>query len=159
MQSNVWIHVILYISNYKMKIWNADLTTQKYLVKVNLNDLGLGKFSSDIKQQCLKLLTVMGTVSLSFHSEINVSICMPFSQEVELCRVSSQEKLGLTVCYRTDDEEDMGIYVSEVRGAAVRTWRRGEGGGMTWKGSGGEKPLCKVWMWRTGCLPILATFN
>ncbi|MEJ1271335.1 hypothetical protein NN561_002171 [Cricetulus griseus] len=39
---------------------------------------------------------------------------MPFSQEVELCRVSSQEKLGLTVCYRTDDEEDMGIYVSEV---------------------------------------------
>ncbi|XP_006001460.1 PDZ domain-containing RING finger protein 4 isoform X2 [Latimeria chalumnae] len=35
-------------------------------------------------------------------------------EEVELCRVSSQEKLGLTVCYRTDDEEDMGIYVSEV---------------------------------------------
>ncbi|XP_003515009.1 PDZ domain-containing RING finger protein 4 isoform X1 [Cricetulus griseus] len=35
-------------------------------------------------------------------------------KEVELCRVSSQEKLGLTVCYRTDDEEDMGIYVSEV---------------------------------------------
>uniref|UniRef100_A0A8C5K121 PDZ domain containing RING finger 4 n=1 Tax=Jaculus jaculus TaxID=51337 RepID=A0A8C5K121_JACJA len=35
-------------------------------------------------------------------------------EEVELCRVSSQEKLGLTVCYRTDDEEDMSIYVSEV---------------------------------------------
>ncbi|XP_020043745.2 PDZ domain-containing RING finger protein 4 isoform X1 [Castor canadensis] len=35
-------------------------------------------------------------------------------EEVELCRVSSQEKLGLTVCYRTDDEEDTGIYVSEV---------------------------------------------
>ncbi|XP_053413705.1 PDZ domain-containing RING finger protein 4 isoform X2 [Nycticebus coucang] len=35
-------------------------------------------------------------------------------EEVELCRVSSQEKLGLTVCYRTDDEEDSGIYVSEV---------------------------------------------
>lgn len=37
-----------------------------------------------------------------------------FLQEVELCRVSSQEKLGLTVCYRTDDEEDTGIYISEV---------------------------------------------
>ncbi|XP_005680216.2 PREDICTED: PDZ domain-containing RING finger protein 4 [Capra hircus] len=35
-------------------------------------------------------------------------------EEVELCRVSSQEKLGLTVCYRTDDEEDTGIYVSKV---------------------------------------------
>lgn len=36
-------------------------------------------------------------------------------QEVELCRLSSQEKLGLTVCYRTDDEEDTGIYISEVK--------------------------------------------
>ncbi|XP_051886365.1 PDZ domain-containing RING finger protein 4-like isoform X3 [Pristis pectinata] len=36
-------------------------------------------------------------------------------EEVELCRISSQEKLGLTVCYRTDDDEDdSGIYVSEV---------------------------------------------
>ncbi|XP_033619484.1 PDZ domain-containing RING finger protein 4 [Fukomys damarensis] len=35
-------------------------------------------------------------------------------EEVELCRLNSQEKLGLTVCYRTDDEEDTGIYVSEV---------------------------------------------
>ncbi|KAM6153468.1 PDZ domain-containing RING finger protein 4 isoform 2-T2 [Erethizon dorsatum] len=35
-------------------------------------------------------------------------------EEIELCRVSSQEKLGLTVCYRTDDEDDAGIYVSEV---------------------------------------------
>lgn len=34
--------------------------------------------------------------------------------------MSSQEKLGLTVCYRTDDEEDTGIYVSEVR-----TWQWG----------------------------------
>uniref|UniRef100_A0A3Q2Q214 PDZ domain-containing protein n=1 Tax=Fundulus heteroclitus TaxID=8078 RepID=A0A3Q2Q214_FUNHE len=25
-----------------------------------------------------------------------------------------QDKLGLTVCYRTDDEEDLGIYVGEV---------------------------------------------
>lgn len=35
-------------------------------------------------------------------------------QEVELCRMSSQEKLGLTLCYRTDDEDDIAIYVSEV---------------------------------------------
>lgn len=35
-------------------------------------------------------------------------------QEVELCRQTSQEKLGLTLCYRTDDEEDTGIYVSQV---------------------------------------------
>lgn len=54
---------------------------------------------------------------MGFLSEINVVLCVFFSQEVELCRVSSQEKLGLTVCYRTDDEEDTGIYVSEVRNA------------------------------------------
>uniref|UniRef100_A0A672QBM4 PDZ domain-containing RING finger protein 4-like n=1 Tax=Sinocyclocheilus grahami TaxID=75366 RepID=A0A672QBM4_SINGR len=35
--------------------------------------------------------------------------------EVELRRVSRQEKLGLTLCYRTDDEEDSAIYISEVR--------------------------------------------
>ncbi|NWI94967.1 PZRN3 ligase, partial [Pitta sordida] len=35
-------------------------------------------------------------------------------EEVDLHRVSSQDKLGLTVCYRTDDEDDMGIYVSEI---------------------------------------------
>ncbi|XP_064175285.1 PDZ domain-containing RING finger protein 4 isoform X2 [Anguilla rostrata] len=35
-------------------------------------------------------------------------------EEVELCRLNSQEKLGLTLCYRTDEEEDAGIYVSEV---------------------------------------------
>lgn len=35
-------------------------------------------------------------------------------QEVELYRQNSQEKLGLTLCYRTDDEEDIGIYVSQV---------------------------------------------
>lgn len=33
-----------------------------------------------------------------------------------LCRTSSQDKLGLTVCYRTDDEDDIGIFVSEVGG-------------------------------------------
>ncbi|CAK6949891.1 PDZ domain-containing RING finger protein 4 [Scomber scombrus] len=35
-------------------------------------------------------------------------------EEVELCRQNSQEKLGLTLCYRTDDEEDTAIYVSQV---------------------------------------------
>ncbi|KAI4898421.1 hypothetical protein NFI96_031807 [Prochilodus magdalenae] len=35
-------------------------------------------------------------------------------EEVELCRLNSQEKLGLTLCYRTDDEEDTAIYVSQV---------------------------------------------
>ncbi|XP_037110370.1 PDZ domain-containing RING finger protein 4-like isoform X1 [Syngnathus acus] len=35
-------------------------------------------------------------------------------EEVELCRLSSQEKLGLTLCYRTDEEEDVAIYVSEI---------------------------------------------
>lgn len=41
-------------------------------------------------------------------------------QEVELCKNSHQDKLGLMVCYRTDDEEDLGIYVGEVwRGAAA----------------------------------------
>ncbi|XP_069501488.1 PDZ domain-containing protein 4 isoform X2 [Ambystoma mexicanum] len=34
--------------------------------------------------------------------------------EVELYKSSHQDKLGLTVCYRTDDEEDLGIYVGEV---------------------------------------------
>ena len=28
--------------------------------------------------------------------------------------MNSQDKLGLTVCYRTDDEDDIGIYISEV---------------------------------------------
>ncbi|XP_043935951.1 PDZ domain-containing protein 4 [Protopterus annectens] len=35
-------------------------------------------------------------------------------EEVELYKPSHKEKLGLTVCYRTDDEEDLGIYVGEV---------------------------------------------
>ncbi|XP_022518056.2 PDZ domain-containing protein 4 [Astyanax mexicanus] len=35
-------------------------------------------------------------------------------EEVELYKSREQEKLGLTVCYRTDDEEDLGIYVGEV---------------------------------------------
>ncbi|MBN3283484.1 PZRN3 ligase, partial [Polyodon spathula] len=35
-------------------------------------------------------------------------------QEVDLYRLNSQDKLGLTLCYRTDDEDDTGIYVSEI---------------------------------------------
>ncbi|XP_065141198.2 PDZ domain-containing RING finger protein 4 [Paramisgurnus dabryanus] len=36
-------------------------------------------------------------------------------EEVELCRMNSQEKLGLTLCYRTDeDEEDAAIFVGQV---------------------------------------------
>ncbi|XP_038638461.1 PDZ domain-containing protein 4-like [Scyliorhinus canicula] len=35
-------------------------------------------------------------------------------EEVELYKQSHQEKLGLTVCYRTDDENDTGIYVGEI---------------------------------------------
>ncbi|XP_052575958.1 E3 ubiquitin-protein ligase PDZRN3 isoform X1 [Peromyscus californicus insignis] len=35
-------------------------------------------------------------------------------EEVGLCRMNSQDKLGLTVCYRTDDEDDVGIYISEI---------------------------------------------
>uniref|UniRef100_A0A9J8CCQ8 PDZ domain containing ring finger 4 n=1 Tax=Cyprinus carpio carpio TaxID=630221 RepID=A0A9J8CCQ8_CYPCA len=39
-------------------------------------------------------------------------------EEVELLRLSSQEKLGLTLCYRTDEDED--IYVSEINGRDVQ---------------------------------------
>ncbi|KAH0628800.1 hypothetical protein JD844_010343, partial [Phrynosoma platyrhinos] len=34
-------------------------------------------------------------------------------QEVELYKSSHRDKLGLMVCYRTDDEDDVGIYVGE----------------------------------------------
>ncbi|XP_078098753.1 PDZ domain-containing RING finger protein 4 [Sander vitreus] len=50
-------------------------------------------------------------------------------EEVELCRQNSQEKLGLTLCYRTDDEEDTSIYVSQVEpnSIAARDGRIKEG--------------------------------
>ncbi|XP_028814144.1 PDZ domain-containing RING finger protein 4-like [Denticeps clupeoides] len=50
-------------------------------------------------------------------------------EEVELCRLNSQEKLGLTLCYRTDEEEDIAIYVSEVgpNSIAARDGRIREG--------------------------------
>ncbi|XP_059426603.1 E3 ubiquitin-protein ligase PDZRN3-B isoform X1 [Carassius carassius] len=35
-------------------------------------------------------------------------------EEVELYRTNIQDKLGLTVCYRTDDEDETGIYVTEI---------------------------------------------
>ncbi|XP_038237650.1 LOW QUALITY PROTEIN: PDZ domain-containing protein 4 [Dermochelys coriacea] len=35
-------------------------------------------------------------------------------EEVELYKSSHRDKLGLMVCYRTDDEDDVGIYVGEV---------------------------------------------
>ncbi|XP_034866034.1 PDZ domain-containing protein 4 isoform X2 [Mirounga leonina] len=35
-------------------------------------------------------------------------------EEVELYKTNHRDKLGLMVCYRTDDEEDLGIYVGEV---------------------------------------------
>lgn len=38
-------------------------------------------------------------------------------QEVDLYRAHIQDKLGLTICYRTDDEDEAGIYISEVCGA------------------------------------------
>ncbi|CAL8386350.1 unnamed protein product, partial [Gadus morhua 'NCC'] len=50
-------------------------------------------------------------------------------EEVELCRQNSLEKLGLTLCYRTDEEEDMAIYVSQVEpnSIAARDGRIKEG--------------------------------
>ncbi|KAM4572771.1 PDZ domain-containing RING finger protein 4 isoform 1-T1 [Odontesthes bonariensis] len=50
-------------------------------------------------------------------------------EEVELCRLTSQEKLGLTLCYRTDEEEDVAIYISEVspNSIAARDGRIREG--------------------------------
>ncbi|XP_063783385.1 PDZ domain-containing RING finger protein 4 isoform X1 [Pseudophryne corroboree] len=50
-------------------------------------------------------------------------------EEVELCRLNNQDRLGLTVCYRTDDEEDTGIYVSEIdpNSIAARDGRIREG--------------------------------
>ncbi|KAF3817331.1 hypothetical protein GH733_011731 [Mirounga leonina] len=42
-------------------------------------------------------------------------------EEVDLYRMNSQDKLGLTVCYQADDEDDIGIYItinSQGHGAA-----------------------------------------
>ncbi|XP_069793111.1 E3 ubiquitin-protein ligase PDZRN3-like isoform X3 [Narcine bancroftii] len=50
-------------------------------------------------------------------------------EEVDLHRLQGQDKLGLTVCYRADDEDDTGIYVSEIdpNSIAARDGRIREG--------------------------------
>uniref|UniRef100_A0A4W5KUC1 PDZ domain containing ring finger 4 n=1 Tax=Hucho hucho TaxID=62062 RepID=A0A4W5KUC1_9TELE len=48
-------------------------------------------------------------------------------EQVELCRLNSQEKLGLTLCYRTDDEEDTAIYISHVSTTTTITILRSHG--------------------------------
>ncbi|KYO34886.1 PDZ domain-containing protein 4 isoform X1 [Alligator mississippiensis] len=50
-------------------------------------------------------------------------------EEVELYKPSHRDKLGLMVCYRTDDEDDVGIYVGEVNpnSIAARDGRIREG--------------------------------
>ncbi|XP_051932020.1 E3 ubiquitin-protein ligase PDZRN3-B isoform X2 [Hippocampus zosterae] len=35
-------------------------------------------------------------------------------EEVDLYRANIQDKLGMTICYRTDDEDEAGIYISEI---------------------------------------------
>lgn len=41
-------------------------------------------------------------------------------QEVELCKNSHQDKLGLMVCCRIDDDEDLGISIGEINGMDVQ---------------------------------------
>ncbi|XP_051547392.1 PDZ domain-containing RING finger protein 4 [Myxocyprinus asiaticus] len=50
-------------------------------------------------------------------------------EEVELCRMNTQEKLGLTLCYRTDDKEDAAIFIGQVEpnSIAARDGRIREG--------------------------------
>ncbi|KAM3877653.1 E3 ubiquitin-protein ligase PDZRN3-B isoform 2-T2 [Diretmus argenteus] len=40
-------------------------------------------------------------------------------EEVDLYRANIQDKLGLTVCYRTDDEDETGIYISEIDPSSI----------------------------------------
>lgn len=54
-----------------------------------------------------------GAVFRALTPDVLHLFCPP--QEVELYKSRQQDKLGLTVCYRTDDEEDLGIYVGEVK--------------------------------------------
>lgn len=79
-----------------------------------------------------------GTVRLVESSEGET--CFVWLQEVELCRQNSQEKLGLTLCYRTDDEEDTGIYVSQVGMQKSKQLR------LDWNEPRG------LWCWLTSCL-------
>uniref|UniRef100_A0A672SIX1 PDZ domain-containing RING finger protein 4-like n=1 Tax=Sinocyclocheilus grahami TaxID=75366 RepID=A0A672SIX1_SINGR len=59
-------------------------------------------------------------------TQAEVDRAVEFECEIELCRMNSQEKLGLTLCYRTDDEEDTGIFV-ELNSIAARDGRIREG--------------------------------
>lgn len=67
-------------------------------------------------------------------------------QEVELYKPSHRDKLGLMVCYRTDDEDDVGIYVGEV-GAGPGLRGRGLilGGGTLWLGCVGGTGSVRSW--------------
>lgn len=59
---------------------------------------------------------------------LSFCLCLPpgcWWQEVELYKSSHRDKLGLMVCYRTDDEDDLGIYVGEVRSSAWAWWGPG----------------------------------
>ncbi|XP_078286312.1 PDZ domain-containing protein 4-like [Rhinoraja longicauda] len=49
----------------------------------------------------------------SGHHEVDRTEDLEY-EEVELYKERHQEKLGLTVCYRTDDENDTGIYIGEI---------------------------------------------
>lgn len=55
-----------------------------------------------------------GSLLTSFSGFLPLLPPLPLWQEVELYKASHRDKLGLMVCYRTDDEEDLGIYVGEV---------------------------------------------
>uniref|UniRef100_A0A8C3G9M7 PDZ domain containing RING finger 3b n=1 Tax=Cyclopterus lumpus TaxID=8103 RepID=A0A8C3G9M7_CYCLU len=50
-------------------------------------------------------------------------------EEVDLYRAHIRDKLGLTICYRTDDEDEAGIYISEIdpNSIAARDGRIREG--------------------------------
>uniref|UniRef100_A0A667WIX8 PDZ domain containing 4 n=1 Tax=Myripristis murdjan TaxID=586833 RepID=A0A667WIX8_9TELE len=73
-----------------------------------------GSSPFDLLNGCFKLMCLSyGLLSYLISLSVSVSLCLSL-QEVELYKSSQEEKLGLTVCYRTDDEEDLGIYVGEV---------------------------------------------
>ncbi|TRY92967.1 hypothetical protein DNTS_023085 [Danionella cerebrum] len=59
-------------------------------------------------------LATLGQEYIDANEYFNVALSIHLCQEVELYKSSQQDKLGLTVCYRTDDEEDQGIYIGEV---------------------------------------------
>uniref|UniRef100_A0A3Q2YTX8 PDZ domain containing 4 n=1 Tax=Hippocampus comes TaxID=109280 RepID=A0A3Q2YTX8_HIPCM len=60
------------------------------------------------------LLNELSVTSQLPHHHSRTDLSLTTLSEVELYKSRHQDKLGLTVCYRTDDEEDLGIYVGEV---------------------------------------------